>query len=186
MCGRHTVLLVVFSFLLFEADDCDCLPNPVFWDVDMCAPADRFCFFLNGLSSLERELSHIHSIYSVFIKCLGSISVERVLFTADFCSSYATPEAHREHHVERVRDSDLRWTVVRAPRLTDAAGTGDAAADDGERAGAPTRVGGGGARPSRGHLLPPRVAPRGPTTDPVPPGVASDPFFGDTSSRPAV
>ena len=33
-------------------------------------------------------------------------------------------------HVERVRDTDLAWTVVRAPRLTDGDGTGDYRAGD--------------------------------------------------------
>jgi putative NADH-flavin reductase len=38
--------------------------------------------------------------------------------------------ADAEVHVERVRDSDLRWTIVRAPRLTDATGTGTYRAGD--------------------------------------------------------
>lgn len=33
-------------------------------------------------------------------------------------------------HVERLRDTDLAWTVVRAPRLTDGEGTGDYRAGD--------------------------------------------------------
>jgi putative NADH-flavin reductase len=33
--------------------------------------------------------------------------------------------ADAEAHVERVRTTDLDWTVVRAPRLTDGPGTGD-------------------------------------------------------------
>jgi putative NADH-flavin reductase len=38
--------------------------------------------------------------------------------------------ADAEEHVARVRASDLDWTVVRAPRLTDGAGTGDYRAGD--------------------------------------------------------
>jgi putative NADH-flavin reductase len=38
--------------------------------------------------------------------------------------------ADAETHVERVRSSDTRWTVVRAPRLTSGAGTGEYRAGD--------------------------------------------------------
>jgi putative NADH-flavin reductase len=38
--------------------------------------------------------------------------------------------ADAEAHVERVRASDLQWTVVRAPRLTDGEGSGEYRAGD--------------------------------------------------------
>lgn len=38
--------------------------------------------------------------------------------------------ADAETHVDRVRGSDLAWTVVRAPRLTEGQGTGDYRAGD--------------------------------------------------------
>jgi putative NADH-flavin reductase len=38
--------------------------------------------------------------------------------------------ADAETHVEHVRESDLRWTVVRAPRLTDGRATGEYRAGD--------------------------------------------------------
>lgn len=38
--------------------------------------------------------------------------------------------ADAETHVERVQSSDTRWTVVRAPRLTNGAGTGEYRAGD--------------------------------------------------------
>lgn len=59
------MLLVVFRFLLFEADNCDCLTNPVFGNMDVCPTTNGFCFFLKGFPPLERELSHIYNIYSV-------------------------------------------------------------------------------------------------------------------------
>lgn len=53
------MLLVVFvGVLLFEADDCYFLANPVFRHEDVCAASNGFRFFLKGFSSLKCELSH--------------------------------------------------------------------------------------------------------------------------------
>lgn len=63
VCGRHSELLFVFGFLLFEADDRDFLANPVFRYENVCAAPYGFRFFLKGFSSLECELSY----YTLFI-----------------------------------------------------------------------------------------------------------------------